>query len=402
MKKMVLEIEAAAVEYKGYIYFYQPLINALFRLSLKNANTEFLCFFNNEKVDKPYRNAYRYENYAWFIPWEAEKILCVNLDDLHSEYYSVPFSKKNIRGLSLYPHAYFPTSGRINEEEIFLVPCGTDTPIIINMKTKKITAYKGVIDVDHEIMWYGICVEDEIWMAPYEGKRLVILNYKTGDVKSFPWMFESMQYSGMLYYDNKIWFAPNNADNMLAFDLKTKEYKKIYMGAYYHENNTYSELRFFDNKIWVVPWRSNKILLYDSKAKEWSSIEKDPEICWPYATELRSIEFEDKLAFVTCRTGFVSIYDPQFCKFINIPVEINQDDIYQKISGNNKEMEWIKNTYKPEDYSYADSYIGLDVFLRICSQRSITREMSMENGNIGEKIWNKTKNEEKYNASSTC
>ena len=65
-------------------------------------------------------------------------------------------------------------------------------------------------------------------------------------------------------------------------------------------------------------------------------------------------------------------------------------------------MEWIKNTYKPEDYSYADSYIGLDVFLRICSQRSITREMSMENGNIGEKIWNKTKNEEKYNASSTC
>lgn len=394
MEKVVLEIEAAAVEYRGYIYFCQPLTNGLFRLCLEDSRTEFLTFLDIEKANEPFRNAYRYENYAWFIPWEAEEILCVNLDDLHVEYYSIPFSKKNIRGLNAYPHAYFYTSGRINTEEVFLVPCGTDTPIIINMKTKEIISYKGIVDTESEVMWYGTCVEDEIWMAPYEGRRLIILNYKTGDVRSVLWEFERMQYGGMLYYDNKIWFAPNKADNMLVFDIKTKEYKKIDMGDCYHEEYTYSELRFFNNKIWIIPLKSNLILLYDPILKEWSSMEKDSEICWPYTTGLRSIEFENKLAFVTCRTGFVSIYDPKFCKFKNIPVKICKDDIHQRILSNAKEIERINRTYKAEDYCNADWYIGLDVFINICLHGIQTKREFIESGDIGKDIWNKMKFEE--------
>lgn len=392
MERQIYEIEAAAVEYRGYIYFCQPQTNAFFRINVESEKTEFLCFLHTEKKDEGYRSAFRYKNYAWYIPWQAEAILCVDLETFHMEYYDIPYAKKNDKGLTTYPFAYFHSSGRINEEEIFLVPTGTDTAVIINMKERDIKAHKGIIDVENEVMWYGTCVGDNIWMAPYEGKRLIIMDYKTGEVKSLPWKYESMQYSGMLYWNNKIWFAPNKADNMLVYDLETKEYEKISMGECYNPDYTYLEIKYYDGKIWILSWWSNNILLYDPEKKEWSSIAKDSEICFFYATEFRNIEYEGEFAFVTCRTGYISIYDKVNKRFKNIFVEIDKDDICKKIGANEEELKVIEKTFRGEAYYDADRYLGLDNFIKVCTLKSANEKDEIVKTGIGEKIWKELKN----------
>lgn len=366
MKDITLEVEAA-IEYKGLIYFCEPQTNALYRVNVRTAKTEFLCFLHSEKRTQPYKSAYRYENYAWFIPWEAEEILCVNLDNLEMERYEIPYIKKNLRCKKKFPRfCYYYTSGRICEEKIFLVPSGTDTPVVINMKTKEIIAFKGVVDVEKEIMGYGVCVKDKIWMVPYEGDRILILDYQSGEVESIPWEFECMQYGGMLYHEDKIWFAPHKADNMLVFDLKTKKYDKILMDVYYNVNYSYFELCFYENNIWIVPFESKLILLYNSTSKEWRAFEKDSEICWGYNTGLRVIECRDKLVFATCRTGYVSIYDDESEQFNHIPVRISKEDILKKIENSREEIDVIAKTFRLEDYYGADMFLGLNIFLEIC------------------------------------
>lgn len=365
MRIVKTEIEADAVEYKDGVFFIPPYINALFRFDLETKQTELVKILGIPNKENMYRNAYKFKNNAWFIPWESKYILYINLDTLHVRFYEIPYKNINSKGLRTYPHAYYFSSVKIGEKFIFLTPTGTDTAVLINMENSEFKIFEEIIDFEREILWGSAVIGDNVFMSPCSGNRMISLNFKTGEVKSYPWRFDAKQYSGMYAEEDKLFFCPNRANNLLIFDLKREAYEKVYLGELFNENYSYLELIVVDGCLWLLPWFSRYILMYDFNKKEWKYRKKDDEICYINDTEYRMIDYEKAPLFVTCRTGYISKYQKDLKEFINMPVYIDIEPIRNYVSKNLKE---INDKFTNEQYMGFEQYIGLDNYLTICSR----------------------------------
>lgn len=365
MEEIRLELDAA-VEYNGYIYFAESGIHGLLRLNISSGFTEFLCFFEEEqKADALFRNAYRFGHTAWFVPWMAKHIVCVDLDTLEMEYFDIPCSKVNRRGTGIYPYTVYLTSGRINEKEIFLIPMSNDTLAVIDMERREIASYPGFIKVEREVMGYGTAVGGKIWIAPYAGDRIIIFDYKKGETDEIAWGYDTFEYAGLFYYQGAVWFAPCKADHLLKYNLKQQKFEQIPLGDACRDSGTYGEITYYDHKIWILPEASHKIIIYDLKDKSVKSLRKKQEICFSYPTELRRIDTERGFMLATSRTGYVSIYRDLEQDFENIRVCIGRNNLHQSIHkkyGNaqrNKIANIFRHKIVPENYLGLDNYIAL-------------------------------------------
>ncbi len=356
-------VDGSSIKYKEYVYIIESKLNALFRTNIKTGETEYLISLKCKKKEELYRDAYLYKNYAWFIPWMAEQILCINLDTLDCKYYDIPYGKLNEKDIAYSVFTYFFSSVMLNEKMIFCIPTGTDTAILIDMEQQKIIKYEGIVDVDRENFAYGACDKEWIYMSPYSGDRMVAINYITGKTKEYPWIYSCKEYSGMTCSNGKLWFAPNKADNMLVFDLQEAKFEKIPLGEVYNSEFNYLDIFVHNEILWILPWWSKGILLYDIKTKKWKFREKDAEICWYYDTELRKVHTDDKIMFVSCRTGYISIYDEENDKFDNIPVKVDFDGMRDKI-----DISAVAESHSYSDYRYAEKYLGLEKYVQIINQ----------------------------------
>ena len=365
MIKLKPEIEADAVEYKGNIYFIPSYMNALFSLNLHTRETRLIKILGVSYKANNYRNAFRYKEHAWFIPWETDKILYVNLKTLLIKYFDIPYQRINRYGLNTYPYTYYFSSLKIDEKYVFLTPTGTDTAVLIDMENQAIKTFDGIIDVKTEILWGSAVFGNCVYMSPCKGNRMISLNFKTGEIKEYPWQYQPMQYSGMCINGNKLYFAPNKADNLLSFDLDSERYEEIPLGDFYKKSASYLELFSFKDSIWLLPWWSRYILIYSLNDKSWSCIRKDDEICTSYDTELRIIDYEIDPIFVTCRTGYVSIYHKDTGLFENLPVRIDVEDIRKYVADN---IDLINTYFSPHMYMDFEQYIGLGNYITICNK----------------------------------
>lgn len=364
MKLLKAEVDASAVEYKGGIYFIPAYMNALFRLDLQTRRTELLRILGISNKDNTYRNAYRYKEHAYFIPWEIETILYVNLITYEIKKIKIPYKKMNRKGLKIYPHSYYFSTVKIRDNLIFLTPTGIDTAVLIDMKTKEITLFENIVDVENEVMWGSATIGNSIFISPCVGKRMIELNYISGEYTEHPWIFSPKQYSGMCAKNRKLYFAPNKANNLLSFDIETNTYEKIMIKAdLYDEKMSYLELLPMGNLLWILPWWSKYILIYNIVERKWSRIKKDDEICIDYDTEFRIIDYEEKPIFATCRTGYFSIYEKN--KFRHIPVYIDCGKVRKYIRDN---LHFVNEKFAPKEYKNFEQYIGLENYLTICSK----------------------------------
>lgn len=363
MKLFHAEIEADIVEYKGYFYFSLSQFNAIFRMNIENERTECISFLKGKKVEQAYRDAFRYHEFAWFIPWQAREILCLNMENLSTEYYSIPGLQENETKININPTPYFTTSLRIDNEKIILVPTMANNVILIDMRTKEINVYPDIPILRTQKMVGGTLASEYLYMSPYDGSNMIALNYLTLEVKYYPWKEKCAACNNMTYYDNRLWWSPGTADYLLTFDLLEEKYKKIPMGDIFNSQYSYFDIFTYKKEIVLLPWRSNVFLIYNPQTNEWRIREKDKEVCWNYATEIRKIHSDNGIIMASSRTGYIMVYNENMNEFHNIPVMIDVEDVRKRAV---KDLDIICETFNNVDYLNADMYIGLDNYLKLC------------------------------------
>ena len=333
----LLDIDGAAVEYNNKVYFAESASNALYSMDLSTGELIIESLLKSEKKERTYRLAFRYGSQAWFLPWELDVFMHVDLDNLDIEYIKIPYQKRENKVLSnyspTYPTCCYFSAVKIDEERIFCVPVDVDVFVIINMKTGEIIEFENLINFESEIMWAASCIGNDIYISPYKGDRMVKLNWLTGNVDYINWPYGEGVFCSSMAVDDSIYFAPNTANCLLRYDTQKNIFEEILLGDMYDFGNSYHELCLNEGVLWLIPWRSDYILQYDIQAKSWGKRKKDDEICWPYKTELRCVDSEDKIIFTTCRTGYISVYQKESQKFINYIGRISGGCDFKMISG---------------------------------------------------------------------
>ena len=275
---MKLMIGSAGAVYNDSLFFCPVQFNALCKTELKTGKTEVIGYFETEtKDERLYKKAYVYNEFIWFVPWKASRIVCVNLNTLEKEYYDSPYQNISNIGREIEKCAYL-SSGIYEGRYLFLVPTMYDTPIIIDMKKRKMRCFSGVLDVKKQAYGYGVIYNDEFWMTPHTGTSLIRLNIDTGSIIEMPWPYNSLEYRGMCAWDNKIWFSPGTkAKSILCYNIQDSAFQHISLGELYNVKDSYNECIVYENGIIFLPYESNLVLFISKQNNKYivSSLERE-------------------------------------------------------------------------------------------------------------------------------
>lgn len=179
----------AAAMKDNYIYFSARDYNALLRVDINTNKLDYLGQFSVEKCpERIHSKAYTYNENIWFIPLFGENIACLNTVTNAIEYFEIADSffyegvmanniLKDSKGNIFTPK--FLDAGFIDEHNLFLVPADLHDLVIIDLFNCKVTNIPLEINLYDELFGVGICYGNEIWLIPYWGEEILIVDYKT-------------------------------------------------------------------------------------------------------------------------------------------------------------------------------------------------------------------------------
>lgn len=277
-KKKMYNIDlSVAVAVKGEdIYFSALYHNALLRMNMRTGKTEYLCSFEKEKgIIGMHIKAFCYKSLVWFIPQYGEYIACYDVDRNKMEYFTVPgktYDRACMEKYCLDDHGEhilpkYSDAGWVDEENIYLVPAGTETVVILNVKTKKIFNAANIINLENEFLGCGTYYEGKVWMAPYEGSQLVSMDMHTGEIQKIDCERELGTYYGICGYEGKIWFSSLTDEGVLFWDIQKGKFGKTpYRDMdFMHRNRTFRDIVNYKDTLWMLPYQAEKIVYLDSK-----------------------------------------------------------------------------------------------------------------------------------------
>lgn len=224
-------IIVAGLIYEEYLYFTARHYNGLFRMKVGSEDVELVIMFDEKKVNFIlYSKMYLYNEKLWLIPWQAEKIAIVDMQTHETEYIVPMYKQKNEIGQNDIGALFY--SGVVYQEKyLFLCPCAVDTILVINMETREMTPYYGVVKPDE---YFLFCVYDDahdvVWMHPQVGSEMIMFCVDTGEIIRHKWKIPFNYVKGMQIKDRKIWFAPFEADSILTMDTDNLSYGCIPLG----------------------------------------------------------------------------------------------------------------------------------------------------------------------------
>ena len=214
----------AGVEYRGKVYFssFNPT-GCLFCFDMEKGTTTFIKHFSVEiSWGMCHIDAFLYGNYAWFIPWGARRLVCVDLDNFEEEYFEI----ENHDYVN--EHA-FTGYQVIGVDRLVLLPCGhrLDTLVFVDLK-------KHIIEEFPHVLPKGKCIgayvwEDKLHFLSVQGEEISLFDLKKmktehlcEDIEGDGWKYSSMIQNGSIVY-----LIPREADNVQVIDLRTNTRKKI-------------------------------------------------------------------------------------------------------------------------------------------------------------------------------
>lgn len=214
----------AGVEYKEKVYFssFNP-VGCLFCFDIEKGTTTFIKQFSVEvSQGKCHIDAFLYENYAWFIPRCARRLVCVNLDNFEEEYFE-------IKGHDYANELAFADYLSFEDDKLILIPCGhkLDTMVIVDLKRHSIEEFPQVIPK-------GKCIgayvwEDKLHFLSIDGQLISLFDLKKMQtehldeiVKEDNWKYSSLIQNGSIVY-----LIPREADNVQVIDLHENVRRRI-------------------------------------------------------------------------------------------------------------------------------------------------------------------------------
>lgn len=269
-----INLSTAAAVMGDDVYFSALYHNALLKMNMRTGITEYICSFGKEKkIAGIYVKAFCYEALVWFIPLYGEYITCYDACRNKVEYYNVPgiiydrpcMEKYCLNDYSQRIVPKYLDAGRIDQENIYLVPAGTDTAVLLNMKTREMTFVPDIVNSENEFIGCGTFYEGKIWMAPYEGSQLVSLDIRTGEIQRMECGRKTGTYYGICGYEGKIWFSSLTDKGIMVWDIQKEEYgempcRNVNSG---HEG-TYRDIVNFNDTLWMIPNDSEKIIYWST------------------------------------------------------------------------------------------------------------------------------------------
>ena len=214
----------AGVEYKGKVYFssFNPT-GCLFCFDIEKETTTFIKKFSVEvSQGMCHIDAFLCENHAWFIPWGARRLVCVNLDNFEEMYFE-------IEGHDYANEHAFIDYLTFEDDKLILIPCvhRLDTMVIVDIKRHSIEEFPHVIPK-------GKCIGGYIWenklhFLSVSGEVISLFDLKEMKVEHLCETVEGddWKYSSLIQQDSIVYLIPREADNIQVIDLRTNARRQI-------------------------------------------------------------------------------------------------------------------------------------------------------------------------------
>lgn len=380
----------AGVKYKESIYASAREVNGLFRLDLSTKKLIFLKKLSREDGSQAeYMNAFLYKNEIWFIPGYGESIATVNLDTLDIEYRKFPFKKINKKAIldrNGIASSYYLSGEIVCGRYLYLVPKNIDTLLVIDLETKKFYPYYGVIDI------YGgktnaTYANGNIYLLPETENRLDVINLKTKEMRKYLLQESYKAYTGIVFYNSKLWIIPEYAECILSVDLDTyQNVEKFFIGEYHSEKSVYYQCFKNSKELFLIPYLGSKILKFNMDDKQLSEISVyEKNVLKNEKIGMRKL-FSDDIIILDCiLKNRILVYETIQDCISSVDLSIRKDIAI--------ELLYKKNYFGLGQQSWCDSrienYWGVEIFLNIITERELLKNNISEK--IGEKIWKSVK-----------
>lgn len=348
----------AGVLYQDKVYFSEFSINGLFCMDIHSGEIIYLKKFENETQHfMLYRDAYVYENEAWFLPWKSRYIVRVNLDTLEMEYYEVPFRSVNPN----VKDAAYSVTQLIQNRYICMIPKKFDAVLLVDLKEKKIIPYYDVVDTSREVYDFGCVAEEEILMFSKNNLQAIRLNLKTG-TKKYVSCPEIKDYADVECAKSALWFVSNENHKIVKMDMNMTRKEYISMPEEMKGNIPYRSL-FFNHKIWLLPLKEERLYSVDSDNHQFSVWGEEEGVEMNLQYGMRKISCQDKL--MIAGKGHLIIWNSVEKLFKDYYLMIDRqqllEHLYEGVETDKEKMSLFcngKNTVREE-------YLTLGEFLNI-------------------------------------
>lgn len=224
-KSDVMYVEGnAGVEYRGKVYFssFNP-VGCLFCFDIEKGTTTFIKQFSVEvSQGMCHMDAFLYGNNAWFIPWDARRLVCVNLDSFEDEYFEIKcHDYANEHAFADY--LFF------EDDKLILTPCGhrLDTMVIVDLKRHSIEEFPHVIP---KVKCIGAYIwEDKLHFLSIYGEEISLFDLKKMQAEHLCEKDENTgwKYSSLIQNASSVYLIPREADNVQVIDLHTNVRRQI-------------------------------------------------------------------------------------------------------------------------------------------------------------------------------
>lgn len=347
----------AGVVYKEKFYFTDLNKNGLFYMELSTGKVSLISLFaRNKYCYMAYRDAYLYNNEAWFTPWKGNKILKINLDTLEMEYYDIPYKEKVDESKNVF-HRVYASTGVIEGRYIYMIPAGYDTAVIIDMKEQKIYPYYEVIDVQKEYCMYGNIMKDKLLMYMADEQTIKCLNLYTGEVEKI---------SGF--------------DEVLEWKKESQGYKE--------QMDIYTEAILFDDIKWFVSWKAESIIYTELKTNESNQKVANQGIFMGKKAGYRVLTGQDKL--VIKNTNDIFVWNSKDKRFVHYALVIDSNDMYYRMLEEGvSDLELLKQFGSGSSEIY-EKYLSYEKYIENATLLSDSANKEESSGHI---IWKNIKEE---------
>ncbi len=220
-----IALTEAVAEVDGY-YWYVPLWkNALFRMNRETLETEWMCSFQEEKMDlELYANICVHEEELILIPCKAKKIAVYNRSN--KSITTIDFLEKSYQLKDAYLYDWFMQYVVIGEK-MYFIPCMYHSLICMDLDTKEISKIRITEDSFNEeiiqISSTAAAVRDHrFYFVSEDEKKVYVFDTQKQCLQRLN--LNGKKYSGLFYIEKQLWLIPfNGFETLDIYDLENEK-----------------------------------------------------------------------------------------------------------------------------------------------------------------------------------
>lgn len=201
----------AGIIYNGKIYFSASMSNGLYEMDMATGEASLKCIFGREKMQSfLHRNAFIFENHAWFIPQRGNYITKVNLDTFNMEYFDYPHN--DCSGKDYFAFIISKRKGN----KIYLLPRSINEFTVIDMSTDEVVHIPNIVHPQDEMAIDFVVKKENVFVFFYDQTYIRKINMDC-------WTYEDIEcgFKTVSICDDgaDIWILNSDSSEVYRYDI---------------------------------------------------------------------------------------------------------------------------------------------------------------------------------------